>query len=165
MSLGAKLFHPKTWVDDAYEFSIILKAIGGVIECISGIGLLFITPIEIQSFVADITRAELLENPHSFIYGHLASWASHLGVHATLFAAVYLLAHGVLKIGIVIALLFKRQWAYPAAIVVFSGFAIYQTYVTFAHASIGYALLTVYDLIVIYLVWLEYQKAKSQEVL
>ncbi|MDB5168976.1 MAG: hypothetical protein JWO41_332 [Candidatus Saccharibacteria bacterium] len=163
MRITQKIFHPTSLIDDVYEFSIILKAIGGLIECISGIGLLFISPVQIQSVVAAITRSELLEDPHDFIASHLMHWSSHLGLHSTLFGAIYLLSHGVLKIGIVIALLFKKQWAYPAAIAVFSGFAIYQIYATVAKASIGYALLTVYDLFVIYLVWLEYKKAKAAD--
>lgn len=155
------IFHPTSLVDDAYEFSIILKAIGGLIEMASGLALLFISPLQIHSFIAAITRSELLEDPHDFIASHLTMWSNHLGVHSTIFGAVYLLSHGILKIFIVGALLFKKQWAYPAAIIVFSGFAVYQIYATFAKASIGYALLTVYDLFVIYLVWLEYKKAKT----
>ena len=162
MKLSAKLFHPKSWVDDAYELSIIFKALGGVIECMSGISLLFISPMQIHGFVSSLTHSELLEDPHGLISVHLNNWASHLGGHATLFGAIYLLVHGVLKIGIVAALLFKKNWAYPAAIVIFSGFAVYQIYATIAKASVGFALLTVYDLIVIYLIWIEYKKARVE---
>ncbi len=162
MKFTQKLFHPTSLVDNAYELSIILKAIGGLIETVSGISLLFISPLQIQSFVVEITRSELLGDPHDFIASHLAHWSQNLGGHATLFGAIYLLSHGILKIGIVVALLFKKQWAYPVAIVVFSGFAIYQTYATFVKASLGFALLTIYDLLVIYLVWLEYKKARAE---
>ena len=161
MSLTDKLFHPKSLIDDIYEFSIILKAIGGVLECIAGISLIFISPLQIQHAVAFITRAELLEDSHDLIARHLSEWSMHLGHNATLFGAIYLLSHGLIKIGIIGALLLKKNWAYPAAIAVFTGFAIYQTYATFEKSSIGYALLTVYDVFVIYLVWLEYRKAKE----
>lgn len=160
MSFSEKLFHPTSWIDDAYEFSIILKAIGGVIECISGISLLFISPLQIQHFIAVITRAELLQDPHDLIANHLTTWSHHLGHNATLFGAIYLLSHGVIKIGIIAALLLQKRWAYPAAIAIFAGFALYQIYLTAVHGSVGYGLLTIYDLIVIYLVWLEYKKVK-----
>lgn len=161
MSWTDKIFHPKNFIDDFYEVSIILKAIGGAIECIVGISLLFISPLQIQHAVAYVTRAELLEDPHDLIARHLSHWSMHLGHNATLFGAIYLLSHGLIKIGIIAALLLKKHWAYPAAIVVFSGFALYQIYATFEKSSIGYALLTVYDVIVIYLVWLEYKKAQE----
>lgn len=162
MSWTDKLFHPKNIVDDAYEIGIILKATGGLVECIVGISLLFITPLQVQHLVAYVTRAELLEDPHDLVARHLSDWSMHLGHNATLFGAIYLLSHGVVKIGIVVALLLKKNWAYPAAIVVFSGFAIYQIYATVEKTSIGYALLTVYDLIIIYLIWLEYKKARTK---
>lgn len=161
MSWKDKLFHPQNLLDDVYEASIILKAIGGLIECIVGLSLLFISPLQIQGAVAYITRAELLEDPHDLIARHLSDWNMHLGHNATLFGAIYLLSHGVVKIGIVAALLMRKNWAYPAAIAVFTGFAIYQIYATVEKSSIGYALLTGYDLIVIYLVWLEYKKARK----
>lgn len=163
MSWTDKLFHPTDLLDNAYEIGIILKAIGGVIECIVGISLLFISPLQIQNAVAYVTRTELLENPHDLLARHLSDWSLHLGHNATLFGAIYLLSHGIIKIGIIAALLFKKSWAYPTAIVVFSGFAIYQIYATFEKTSIGYAFLTVYDFIVIYLVWLEYKKVKQEK--
>jgi uncharacterized membrane protein len=160
MTFTGRLFHPKSLVDDAYEIGIVLKAIGGVIEIISGIGLLFISPVQIHQLVTYLTQAELLEDPHDFLATHLSQWSAHLGAHATLFGAIYLLSHGVLKIGVIVALLFKQRWAYPVALVVFSGFAVYQLYVAITKGSIGYYLLTIYDAIVIYLVWLEYRKVR-----
>lgn len=157
-----KLFHPTSLLDDAYEIGITLKAVGGAIETIVGISLLFISPLEVQHFVAYITRAELLEDSNDLIARHLSDWSMHLGHNATLFGAIYLITHGVIKIGIVAALLLKKNWAYPAAIVVFTGFAVYQLYATFEKASVGYALLTVYDAAIIYLIWLEYKKARER---
>lgn len=162
MSWTQKLFHPTSLLDDAYEISIILKAIGGLIESVVGIALLFITPLQVQSVIAAVTRAELLEDPNDLIARHLTAWSLHLGHNATFFGALYLLSHGVIKLGIIAALLFRKAWAYPAAIVIFSAFAVYQTYLTVHKVSVGYALLTVYDLIVIYLVWLEYGKMRTE---
>jgi uncharacterized membrane protein len=161
MKLSKKIFHPKDWVDDAYELTILIKALGGLVECITGIALLFISVQQIQQFVTWLTHLELLEDPHDLIANHLTRWSHHIGGNATLYVSIYLLAHGILKIGIVGALMFKKRWAYPAAITIFSGFAIYQIYLTIHKVSIGYALLTLYDVLVIYLVWLEYRKVLS----
>jgi uncharacterized membrane protein len=162
MGWRQKFFRPAGLLDHAYEISIILKATGGLLECVAGMALLFISPLQVQWVVAAVTRAELLEDPQDFIARHLTDWSLGLGADATLFGAVYLLSHGIIKIGIVAALLFRQRWAYPTAIAVFGAFAVYQIYLTVQKASVGYALLTLYDLVVIYLVWLEYRKMRGR---
>ena len=45
-----------------------------------------------------------------------------------MFAAIYLLSHGVIKVVLVASLFRELLWAYPAAIVVFTLFIVYQLY-------------------------------------
>ena len=76
-------------------------------------------------------------------------------------AAAYLLAHGVVKIGRVASLLRDRHWAYPAAITVFAAFIVYQLYrFTLTH-GLGLIALSLFDLVVIGLIWLEYRALKK----
>lgn len=162
INFSKKLFHPKTLLDDAYEISILLKALSGVIETIAGISLLFVSPARINAFVVAITRAHLAAHPHAFVATHLLNWSAHLGDGVVIYAALYLLIHGVLKIGIVIALLFKKRWAYPAAIAIFSLFTAYQIIATVSRLSLGMGLLSIYDMITIWLIWMEYQRSQRR---
>jgi uncharacterized membrane protein len=76
------------------------------------------------------------------------------------FAGVYLLSHGVIKVFLVGSLLRGRLWAYPTAIVFFAMFIVYQMYRYYLHPSIGMIILSILDLIVIVLTWLEYRQLK-----
>ena len=80
------------------------------------------------------------------------------------FGAVYLLWHGLVKAVLVAGLLLKQRWAYPTAILAFVLFVIYQLYrYTFTHAP-ELIYLSVLDVIVIALTWLEYQRLRSEHV-
>jgi len=162
IDLRKKLFHPKTLLDDAYEISILLKALSGIIETVAGISLLFVSPERIHAFVLATTRANLAAHPHAFVASHLLSWSAHLGDGAVIYASTYLLIHGVLKIGIVIALLFKKRWAFPAAIAIFSLFTAYQIIATVSRLSLGMGLLSIYDIITIWLIWMEYKRSTKR---
>ena len=79
-----------------------------------------------------------------------------LSVAATLFGAVYLLAHGAVKVVLVWAVLANRLWAYPWMIgflIVFIGYQAYRLAVGF---SCGVALLTAFDIFIVVLTWREY---------
>jgi uncharacterized membrane protein len=80
-------------------------------------------------------------------------------LHATqTFGAVYLLSHGVAKLVMVGGLWRHRRWAYPFALVFLIGFVVYQLYRMTFDFSVGLALLTVFDVFVIWLVWRDYQE-------
>jgi len=74
--------------------------------------------------------------------------------------AIYLLSHGVIKMFAVIALLRKKLWGYPLSIAVFGGFIVYQIYRFTVTGGIGLIVLTIFDLVVIWLIWLEYRVVK-----
>jgi uncharacterized membrane protein len=60
----------------------------------------------------------------------------------------------------VTALWFDKLWAYPLTMAVFAAFSVYQVY-RFAHThSLALALLTVFDVLIIYLTWEEYREQK-----
>jgi uncharacterized membrane protein len=78
-----------------------------------------------------------------------------------MFAAVYLVWHGVVKVGLVIALLQKRFWAYPAALVAFGLFLVYQLSRYAQTRSAWLLVLSVVDVFVIVITWLEYKRLRA----
>jgi uncharacterized membrane protein len=57
-------------------------------------------------------------------------------------------------------LLKQKLWAYPSAVIVFGAFIVYQLYrFTLTH-SIGLIALSLFDLVVIWLIHLEYRALK-----
>src|SRR5467141_3553803 len=72
-------------------------------------------------------------------------------------------AYGVIKVFLVESLLRRRLWAYPTGIVFFALFIVYQMYRYYLHPSIEMLVLSILDLIVIVLTWLEYRQLKRGE--
>lgn len=152
---------PKTSLtDDAFKVSLYLKATDGVLESLGGLLLFFLKPYRINSLVRLLTQHELSTDPHDFIANHLLRSAHNLTSASLIFGAIYLLSHGLLKIWLVIEVLRERLWAYVALIVVTAGFVLYQIYRLFHKPSIGLTILTVFDVVVIYLTQKEYRKRR-----
>ena len=139
-----------------FEASLILKAIFAALEIIGGVVAYFVSQQAIVSLVTLITADELAEDPRDHIANYLLHSAQTISVSAEHFAALYLLGHGVLKLWVIAGLLREKFWYYPAALVVFGLFIVYQLYrFSFTH-SVWLLLITLLDLVVMYLTWHEW---------
>ncbi len=148
-------------LDRAFVVGISLKGLDGVLEVLGGLILLVVTPATINSLTRALTQHELSEDPHDFLATHLLHAAGGLTGASVRFGALYLLSHGAVKIVLVAALLRNKLWAYPWTIAFLLAFIGYQVYrLTFA-PSIGLVGLTVFDAVVAWLTWREYQKQRG----
>lgn len=158
MGYEDKFFKPKSTLDKFFEVSILLKALDGVLEILSGLLLFVIRPERIVHWATDITASELKQNPHDFIASHIVHWANDYTKQAAIFAAVYLLLHGLVKVVLVFEILRNHLWAYLALVLVTFAFVIYQVVHIVEKPSFGFIVLTVFDLLVMYLTMREYHK-------
>jgi uncharacterized membrane protein len=149
-------------LDDTFKISVTLKGLDGLLEIIGGTVLLFVKPSTLDQIARSLTQHELSEDPHDFIARHILHSAGHLTHGGALFAAVYLLSHGIAKVVLVVALLRDQLWAYPAMIVLLGAFIVYQLYRLSYHATLGLTLLTIFDAFVVWLTWREYQSKHSK---
>src|SRR4051794_21333669 len=101
-----------------FEASVLLKGAHAVVECLSGLALAFASNHAILAFVDGLTRNGLLEDQHELIASAFAHLARGLSAESQHFYAFYLLSHGVVKLALVIGLLKRKLWAYPASLVV-----------------------------------------------
>ncbi len=140
-----------------FEISVLLKGAHALIECSGGLVLAFVSTSAIANLVNALTQEELTEDPNDFVASHLLSLAQNFTVGSQHFYAFYLLSHGVIKVFLVIGLLKNKLWAYPASLFVFGLFIVYQLYrYSYTH-GIGLIVLTVFDVIVMGLIWHEYR--------
>ena len=140
-----------------FEISVLLKGAHALIECAGGLVLAFISTSAIANLVNALTQDELIEDPNDVVATHLLSLAQNFTVSAQHFYAFYLLSHGVIKLFLVIGLLRSKLWAYPASLVVLGLFIVYQLYrFSYTH-GFGLILLTVFDVVVMGLIWHEYR--------
>ena len=156
-------FKPKNLLDRTFEIGIILKGLDGLLETIGGLLLLFVSPETINNLAMALTRDELSEDPHDFIANHILNTAHGLTGQGLLFGALYLLAHGVVKIVLVLAVLKNKLWAYPAIIAFLLIFIVYQIYRVVLDHSLGLTALTIFDCIIVWLTWREYGLQKQRQ--
>ncbi len=143
-----------------FRSSVSLKGLDAALEIVAGGALLAMSPDWILRTIAFLTQDELAEDPRDLVANYLLHAAQNFSLGSERFAALYLLSHGVIKIGLVAALLKAKLWAYPAALIVFGAFILYQLYrFTYTH-GLGLIALSLFDLIVIWLIWLEYRALK-----
>src|ERR1700690_3100094 len=156
------LFHPKTLFDKTYEIGIIIKGIDGILELVGGVLVLALSPHTINSLTNFLTQDALQENPHNFIAIRVMKLGTHLAAGHNLFAALFLLAHGLIKVVLVVCLLLNKLWAYPWALVILSLFLVYQAYLLVTAPTLAMAFLTVLDIIILGLIYREWQKVRPE---
>lgn len=155
------MFRPHDWLDRVFEIGIIGKGLNGTAELIGGLLLLVASPDRIRHFAVLLTQGELSEDPHDLIATRLLHSANGLTGGAVRFGAIYLLAHGAVKVALVIALLLDKLWAYPWMIGFLSLFIGYQLYRIVLHPSAGLIALTIFDALVLALTAREYRRQRQ----
>ena len=151
-------FWPRDLLDKTFEVGIILKGLDGLLEVIGGLLLLVVSPATIDRVVTSLTQHELSEDPNDLLATHLLRTAHGLTGPAVLFGAVYLLAHGLVKVFLVTALLKNQRWAYPWTIGFLGVFIAYQLYRLSLRPSVGLTALTIFDAVIAWLTYREYRK-------
>jgi uncharacterized membrane protein len=148
---------PHRALDTTFRVSLVVKAIDGVLELIGGVLLLVVSPAQITAVVRFLTQHELAEDRHDVFANLLVHAAGSLSVSATVFGAIYLLLHGLVKVVLVAAVLSGRLWAYPWMIGFLLVFIGYQLYEMIVHFSLGLLALTLFDVFIVVLTAREYQ--------
>lgn len=167
-SLGARQFtaalRRRDWREALFLLSVWFKGLDGMLELLGGAALMSVSPAFILHTVRYLTQDELAEDPRDLVANALLRIASRLSFASEHFIALYLLIHGMVKIGLVWALLRRVLIAYPASIVIFAGFIAYQVYRYTLTPGLGLLALTALDFVVIFLIALEYRALRSGSV-
>jgi len=146
-------------IHEFFEIGVILKGLNALIEFVLGITLLF---VNVAGIVQDMVNDELVEDPDNFLARHLHPITSQFTPEAQFYSAIYLISHGIIKGALVFGLLKGYSWSYPAGLAVLALFVIYQCIQILIHFSIGLILLTIFDLVVMWLIWEEYKRVQQQ---
>lgn len=140
----------------SFEIGILIKGIDGVLEILGGFLLLLVNPVRLNKLVVFMTQHELSEDPKDILANYLLKVSHQFSSSSQHFGVVYLLSHGAVKLLIVSMLFQKKIWAYPLSIVFLILFIGYQIYrYTYSH-SIWLIILTIFDIAMIGLTWMEY---------
>jgi uncharacterized membrane protein len=144
---------------ETFRVGILLKGIDGALETIGAAMIWLLRPSTAERILRALFCHELAQNPHAFLANHLIGAFRSLAA-SRWFASAFLLSHGLTKVVLVIALWFDRLWAYPLMIVVLGAFVVYQTDRFAQTHSIVLGLLTLFDLLIVWLTWWEFREQK-----
>ena len=146
---------------ELFDVTVLLKGIHALIEIITGISTFLVSPNFIFKLVNVITFRELTENPVDSFSQYLLNLTHSFLGGTKQFIAFYLLSHGIINLILVIGLFKKKMWSYFASIIMLTIFALYQMYRYIYHPSIWMIILTIFDLVTIWLIWREYKRIKN----
>lgn len=142
----------------AFELSLLAKALFAISELASGLAVWLIPTDLVMRLAQALTRQELSEDPGDRLAHWLLHQAQQFSMGAQHFWALYLVTHATVKLVLVFGLVKRWLWAYPASIVVLFVFIAYQIdrfVVSHDPVMLG---LTMFDLIVIWLIRHEWRR-------
>jgi uncharacterized membrane protein len=151
----------KNLVHISFEIGILLKGVHAVLEIVGGTLLIFVSPDMLNQLTELLTKQELFEDPNDLAAKYLLEMSSSFSISTQRFVVFYLVSHGIIKLILVLLLWRKKLWAYPLTIVSLILFIAYQGYRYTSTQSIALILLTAFDLVMIWLTYLEYKRIKS----
>lgn len=142
---------------ELFRISVLIKGAISVAEIIVGVLILFIpTPVFLSFSTWLVTLI-----PNAFLSAHLLAEVLKYTSGTALFLSAYLLSRGLVKVFLIWALLKNKLWAYPASLVILSLFVLYQLYQIAREHSVLVIGITLFDLVVMYFIWREYQIVKA----
>jgi uncharacterized membrane protein len=147
----------------AFRAGVWIKGIDGFLELVGGLLFLTIRHDAVGRIVALLTQRELGEDPHDVVATALRAAAGRLTADMQVFAGLYLLAHGVVKIFLAVELLRGRRWSYLPAIALLCLFIFYQVYRLTIHWSLFLLLLASVDVVITVLIVREYAASRKRE--
>jgi uncharacterized membrane protein len=149
--------------DRMFAVAVTIKGIDGGLQFLGALMLMVIPPTLITGVANTVVTRDLLGDPNGTLATHLASAADNFTNGSTRWFAIgYLLAHGVVKLGLVWALVKRVMVAFPIAVVVLLGFVVYEVWRAVHTHSIALPVFAAIDMVIIVLVIREYLKLRRE---
>jgi uncharacterized membrane protein len=142
--------------------SILLKGVFAVLEILAGATLLVSSPGNLKQFVYFMFRNRLVADPND----PFATYALHLlqdfDMTRHTFVSIYLMLHGLVKLGVVAGLYSERLWAFPISLTALGIFIVYQMERYISTNAPLLLVISVLDAFIMVLAWREYQALKKK---
>ena len=148
-------------VHKTFVLGVLLKAINAILQMAGGGLFLLASPERLHHWMTALTLHGFVLDPDGFLVRTLLDFRDYCTTEGQIFLAVYLLSHGGMKIVVIAALLCGKRWAYPAMGLLLILFIVYQVYrYSFTHSQ-WLIWLTILDLALLLLTWLEYRHVRQ----
>ena len=140
-----------------FDIGVILKAILTAIEIVFGILFYMLSTAQLNGMLLFFIGGEYNEQPRDFIWSYFIRAFQNLIGPAQYFWAFILVSHGIVKIAALVAIYYKKLWAYPLSAAIFGALAVYQIYSYFYIPSLLLIIVTIFDVVLIGLILHEWE--------
>lgn len=147
----------------AFDIAILIKAFFGIFEILAGIVVAVSGRLVVSNLIIEFAQQEIAEDPKDFLANYLIATLNDFSAGMYVFAVVYLIFHGIVNIFLAIGLAKNKIWSYPWAITGFGVFIIYQLYKYLHTGSSLLLVLTLLDILIVSVIFLEYRNKKIKK--
>ncbi|HLU55457.1 MAG TPA: DUF2127 domain-containing protein [Pseudonocardia sp.] len=140
-----------------FRVALLLKGLDGAAELLAAVALLLVPAAAVHHLVAEVVSRDLLGPPDGFLARHLVAGTDEFASGNRAFVLAYLAVHGLVKIGLVGALLRKWRPAYPVAAAALGVMVAVELLRGVRTGSLALPALAVLDVVIIVLVLREYR--------
>ncbi len=140
-----------------FKGGVLIKAGIGLAEIAVGVIFVVLNQNAINTLASYLIPASLAGGS---IEAVIQSGLHDIFLYSNAFWAFIFLSHGVTKMVLTYGLLRDMIWAYIASLIVFSYFIINQIYNDVLHHSVALELITLFDIIVVFLIFYEYRQQR-----
>jgi uncharacterized membrane protein len=152
---------PGTTTDRLLRAALFLKGLDGGVELLAGLALAVVGPRELAGLTRRVVEHHLLGSPHGALAERFTAGEASLSGDRV-FAVLYLTLHGLVKLGLVVALLREVMPAYPVAVGVLGLFLGYEAYRAAHTGSVTLWVAAALDLAIALLVVREYRRLRRR---
>jgi uncharacterized membrane protein len=145
-----------------FIISILLKGVFAVLEVIAGLVLLISLPGQFTQFVHFMFHNRLVADPNDPFALYILHQLQDFDMRRHTFVGVYLMLHGLVKVGVVAILYSERLWAFPIGLTVLGIFIAYEFERFVATHSLVLLALSLLDAFIMILAWREYLALKNR---
>lgn len=146
-----------------FRIAVTIKGLDGGLQFLGALLLIVIKPSYLAGLAQDVITRDLLGAQNGPLAHHF-ELATESFVHGNtrVFAIFYLGLHGLIKLGLVWALLKKIRPAYPIGMVVLAAFVLYELYRTTQTHSVLLPIFAAIDIVIIVLIYREYRALRHE---
>ncbi|MEV5538022.1 DUF2127 domain-containing protein [Saccharopolyspora shandongensis] len=152
-----------TLTDKLFRVAVLLKGLDGAVQLVAGVLLIFVSPSTITRLAHAVVTRDLLGPPAGPLAGHFEEALQHFAGGSRTFVITYLIAHGVIKIGLVIGLLRKIMPLYPVAMAALGLFVVFEVLRAVQTKSVVLPFFAALDVAIIVLVLREYLELRRRK--
>ncbi|MBI2743904.1 MAG: DUF2127 domain-containing protein [Chlamydiales bacterium] len=143
-----------------FNLAIILKGIDGLLEFVGGLFFVFLKKQGVLDSISKVLHYNLFKISNESVLDFVDYMSQMLSTSTFIFISAILIGNGVVKMLVSVGLLLRKFLAFIVAIVFLMLLLVYQIVECFYTPSLVLDMFTLFEALVIYVIWREYRYLK-----